>query len=134
MSVEEDLERRLENWARWYWGGSKGSVGTSSIYCQGARPRRYGEAPMPIINGEAVETDTAIHQLIAELQTALRARYLRLAEAGHSKTLYEIRTMSEVQVAAALYVSYDTYLRRLQRARTALRAQLQAARIAAVYR
>lgn len=123
MSIDDDLERRLENWARWYWGGGAHGVSTSSIYSQGPRSRRDGETPMPIINGEALDTDTAVGHLHKDLREALRARYLRLAPAG-----YTMRTLSEVQVASALLVSYGTYLRRQNAAKVALRASLRAAR------
>ena len=122
-SVEEDLERRLENWALWYWGGGVGSRGVASIYGFGARPRRYGDTPVPVINGEAIDTDNAVHRLNVDLQAVLRARYLRVAPAG-----YTMRTLSEIQVAAALYVSYATYLRRQRVAKAALVDQLRALR------
>lgn len=129
-SVADDLERRLENWARWYWGGSVGAFSVGSIYGFSVETghRRYTGASMPIINGEAIDTDTAIHRLDGPqvtgaprpLSDVLRARYLRLAPAG-----YTMRTLSEIQVAAALYVSYDTYLRRLTKSKSALVDQLR---------
>ena len=122
-SVVDDLERRLDNWALWSWTGHTRGRGTSSIYHQAARSRRDGETPMPIINGEAIDTDTAIYHLEADLRDALRAHYLRLAPAG-----YTMRTLSEIQVAAALFVSYATYRRRLIRGRAALRDALWARR------
>lgn len=85
---------------------------------------------MPVINGEAMVTDTAIHRLDGphELRTeserplraVLRARYLRVAPDG-----YTLRTLSEIQVASALYITYDTYLRRLKQARKCLLEQLR---------
>lgn len=127
-SIDDDLDRRLENWARWYHSG--GGSGVSSIYGHAGRSSRGVGPPPPIINGEAIETDTAYRALPHELQVVLRARYLRLVAVGGKVggELYAVRTLSEVQVAAALYVSYDTYLRHLQRARAALAEQIWLAR------
>lgn len=123
MSLDEDMERRLENWARWYWSGHSRGRGTSSIYRNASRSRRDGETPMPIISGEALETDTAIYHLADPLRDALRARYLRLAPAG-----YPMRTLSEIQVAAALFVSYATYRRHVLQGKAALREAIWARR------
>lgn len=117
--LDDDLERRLDNWARWYWAGHARGRATSSIYHQAARSRRWGETPMPIINGEALDTDTAVHHLDPPLRDALRARYLRLVPDGHT-----VRSLSEIQVAAAMLISYDTYRRRLLQAQAALREAL----------
>lgn len=121
MSVDDELERRLENWALWYWSGGR-ERRVSSVYGLARVSLRYS-APLPIINGEAMDTDSAVQRIDARLRDALRARYLRLAPKGH-----EIRSLSEVQVAAALLVSYDTYLRDLAKGRRAVRDELQAAR------
>lgn len=124
-SIDDDMDRRLDNWARWYLSGHQ-SNRVSSIYRQGShdgRSRRYNETPMPVINGEAIETDTAIGRIAVDLRHALRARYLRLAPEG-----YTMRTSSEIQVAAALFCSYDTYLRRVGNGRRAVREELLLAR------
>lgn len=143
MSVVDDLERRLENWARWSGGAGVGAFGVASIYGFGAFTSHYSDEAMPVINGEALDTETAIRKLdgpppanhdpktrpVRPLEDALRARYQRVATNGGTGERYRLGTdASEIDVAAALYLSYDTYLRRLRQARTALLEQMRADR------
>lgn len=142
MSVVDDLERRLENWARWSGDGGVGAVGVASIYAFSAYSSHYSDQSMPVINGEAMDTEVAIRKLDGPLedeklrterplQDALRARYLRVARNGVTGKKYRLGTdASEIDVAAALYVSYRTYLRRLHEARRALLEQLKTDRAA----
>lgn len=68
-----ELERRLENWARWRSGeGGTGSV--SPVYANMPRPPR-GEATMPVLVFEAGHTNRCIKQLTDVQQAAIEAEY-----------------------------------------------------------
>lgn len=73
--AEEDLERALRNWARWVVSGG-------STLCSGfplAELASHGtrsEAPIPIMNGEAVELDIIIGS--ADLVPVRYAEVLRV--------------------------------------------------------
>jgi hypothetical protein len=119
---QDDLERRLNNWARWYWSGGlvgpNGAGTTSSIYLQGPRGRR-AEVVMPVIDGEAIDTHDAVDRLATDFRNALRARYLRLGPRGGSLLGFVGR-----QVARRLGCSEATYERRLRSAKHMLAGEL----------
>jgi hypothetical protein len=119
---QDDIERRLNNWARWYWSGGllgpRSGGTTSSIYLQGPRGRRAGVS-MPVIDGEAIDTSDAVDRLNVDLRNALRARYLRLGPRGGS-----LLGLIEKQVARRLGCSEDTYARRLSSAKRLLAVEL----------
>lgn len=122
---DDDLERRLNNWAAWYYSGrsAKGSSGVvSSIYHGGPRGRRVGNV-MPVIDGEAIETEAAVDQLPRELRDALRAHYLRVSPTGRW-----LGTLSDGRVAEALGCARSTLAERMERARHRLRLELNARR------
>lgn len=122
---DDDLERRLKNWADWCHSGrsAAGSSGIiSSIYKGGPRGRRVGNV-MPVIDGEAIETEAAIDQLPRELREALRAYYLRVSPAGKW-----LGTLSDGRVAEAIGCARSTLADRLERARCRLRVELNARR------
>lgn len=76
---------------------------------------------MPIIDGEAIDTNAAVDRLESDLRNALRARYLRIGPRGG--WLGELVT--ERQVARRLRWSEDTYERRLSAAKHMLAAELR---------
>ena len=118
---DDDLERRLANWAAWCHSGrsATGSSGIiSSIYKGGPRGRRVGNV-MPVIDGEAIETEAAVDQLPRELREALRAYYLRVSPAGKW-----LGTLSDGRVAEAIGCARSTLADRLDRARHRLRLEL----------
>lgn len=118
----DDIERRLLNWALWYWGGSGRSSSPYPIYNLGPRPPR-AEAMIPILNGEAMDTDTEVNALPAVWRDVLRARYLCLAPNGA-----RIGTLSDHQVARRLGCARSTYGERIKAAKHALGQALQARR------
>lgn len=127
---DDDLERRLGNWAAWYYSGrsAAGSSGIiSSIYKGGPRGRRVGNI-MPVIDGEAIETDAAVDQLPRELREALRAHYLRVSPTGKW-----LGTLSDGRVAEALGCARSTLAERMERARQRLRLELNQRRQRASY-
>lgn len=121
---QDDIERRLSNWARWYWSGglvgSRSGGTTSSIYLQGPRGRR-ADVAMPVIDGEAIDTDNAVNRLASDFSNALRARYLHLGPRGGSLLGFSSR-----QVAQRLGWSEDTYDRRLKAGKQMLASELAA--------
>lgn len=123
---QDDLERRLNNWARWYWSGGRvgmrGNGVVSSIYHQGPRGRRAGVA-MPVIDGEAIETHDAVDRLVVHLRDALRARYLGIGVRGGSLAGCHGR-----QIARRLGCSEDTYLHRVRSAKHMLAGEIAARR------
>lgn len=129
MMADEDLERRLTNWAWWYFsghrpGGSSGGT-VSSIYRQGPKPPR-AETVMPIIDGEAMDTDTAIAGLPEESRVVLRACYLR--EGVRGERLGALLRIHEV--ARRIGCSTRTYYDRLAAAKARLRAEIELRRAA----
>ncbi|MDA8095574.1 MAG: hypothetical protein M0T84_17035 [Betaproteobacteria bacterium] len=72
----DDLERMLENWARWKFSPGVGRAGSPfPIYNLGPKPPRYGNT-MPVINGEAIDMDSAINSLQDRYKRALAIQYL----------------------------------------------------------
>ncbi len=118
--TDDDIDRRLLNWALWYWGGSGRSGSPYPIYNIGPRPPRAGSS-IPILGGEAADTDTAVNNLPTAWRDALRARYLFLSPTGA-----RLRTLSDAQVARRLGCARSTYYERIASARKALSQALRA--------
>lgn len=61
--MDHEIERMLENWARWkVSGGWNGAGSISSLYDMGPRSPRSGNV-IPILNGEAEDMDRIIEGL-----------------------------------------------------------------------
>jgi hypothetical protein len=61
--MDHEIERMLENWARWKVSGGWGGANTvSSLYNLGPRSPRSGNV-IPILNGEAEDLDRIIEGL-----------------------------------------------------------------------
>lgn len=78
MSTEDhDYRRRMDNWRRWRISERR-SLGGSPypVYNLTPRPPR-GENIMPLLVGEAEETDQAVQALPAQLRRAVEVWYLR---------------------------------------------------------
>ncbi len=78
---------------------------------------------MPVIDGEAIETEAAVDLLPRELRDALRAHYLRVSLSGKW-----LGTLSDGRVAEALGCARSTLAERMERARHRLRLELNARR------
>ena len=76
-SEDHDYRRRMDNWQRWRISERR-SLGGSPypVYNLTPRPPR-GENIMPLLVGEAEETDQAVQALPAQLRRALEVWYLR---------------------------------------------------------
>lgn len=121
---ETEIERRLENWARWHASGggdgagarSGGSGMVSSIYSQRPRGQRsgYRVASVPVLSLDAQETDRAVRAVQAlapEVADALVAWYRRR---GPSPGLQRFdAAWTQEDIAAALGCSSATLRRRL---------------------
>ena len=61
---DEEMDRRLNNWARWKLGGGSGRLGYARV-SPGMEPSaaRYRQSIIPVDDAEADETDRAVHQL-----------------------------------------------------------------------
>ena len=100
MARIEDIERRLNNWARWKLGPPVGGLGFSSPgSVRIASGYSYREAVIPTVDCEAEETDRAVATLEEPLRTTIEKVYIG---AGSMK-----------RKAAALGVSEQTILERV---------------------
>lgn len=73
---EDDVARWLENWSRWF--PPTGVVGGSG-YMWGAavRTSAYHSAPIPVMGGEAADTQRALERLAAVERAALEQHHLK---------------------------------------------------------
>lgn len=113
----DDYDRRMSNWRRWrLFGNTPGSGSSPAIYQALATgiynrtdPRRR-EATMPMIDGEAADTDQAVRSLAAAQRQAIEVFYLQ--SGGMDRK------------ARACGCRRDTFKDRLQAARVAILAEL----------
>ena len=81
---DDDYERRMQNWRRWrLGGGSLASTGGSPLayerMASGIYERfeaRNREAKVPLLEGEAMDTDRAVRALERALRAAVETMYL----------------------------------------------------------
>jgi hypothetical protein len=77
MARIPDVERRLQNWARWKQGLGSGGLGFGgSSWNMEASGSRYREAVIPTVDCEASETDQAVQALDERLRSTVRQVYL----------------------------------------------------------
>jgi hypothetical protein len=78
MARIEDIERRLQNWARWKHGAGSGGLGFSAGggTFGGGSGSRYREAVVPTSDCEASDTDLAVNDLEARLRLTVCQVYL----------------------------------------------------------
>lgn len=79
MARDEEIERRLLNWARWKAGIGGGGLGHArSRWAEDASfgGRRYREAVIPTDACDADETDRAVRSLDAPLRRTLEVVYV----------------------------------------------------------
>lgn len=113
-SLPTDFRRRMESWARWRVTGSerRGSVGVSGIYGRAPGGNSFGTI-VPILSGEATDTDAAIWTLPGELREAV-------------ETFWLFEGDSFAQCARRVRVDYRTFVKRLEAGHEALRTALRA--------
>src|SRR5262245_853397 len=78
MSADDyEYRRRMENWRRWRISERRSLAGSPyPVYNLSPRPPR-GENIMPLLAGEAEETDRAVQALPAQLRRAVEVWYVR---------------------------------------------------------
>lgn len=76
MARIEEIERRLQNWARWKQGAGSGGLGYGSSWSSDGGGSRYREAVIPTFDHEAAITDEGVNALEARLRLTLHQVYL----------------------------------------------------------
>ena len=78
MARIEEIERRLQNWARWKAGMRSGGMSYARIDLEAAQGGRdgYREATIPTSDCEADETERAVAALDGPLRAAVEVVYL----------------------------------------------------------
>lgn len=78
MARIEDIERRLQNWARWKLGATRSGLGYASMRWGGGIPTQGNrESVVPTIDCEAEETDRAVMALESRLRATVEVEYLQ---------------------------------------------------------
>ena len=111
--ADNEYERRMDNWRMWR-ASERGSLGGSPypIYRLTPRPPR-GENIMPILAGEAEETDDAILNLPISLRRAVEVWFLRSGSIDEKRTMlrcrrermFELLEQARIAILAQLYLS-----------------------------
>lgn len=78
MARIEDIERRLQNWARWKLGATHSGLGYASMRWDGGIPTPGNrESVVPTIDCETEETDRAVMALESRLRATVEVEYLQ---------------------------------------------------------
>jgi hypothetical protein len=130
--LDDDLERRLLNWARWKLAGGELSrslieraASGAGVFGDGARGTGYREAVMPILAGEALETDRAVIGLELEQRAAIRGWYLGALPDGSRMPVPWV----QADLARRLGYTLRSFERLLAGSRQAIAAALVARRV-----
>lgn len=118
MGRIEDIERRLQNWARWKTSSGSGSLGYARVQLASDTSREgYREARIPTLDCEAEETDRAVLALPSELRRTVELHYLG---GGSLRRQAAVLCCSESTVHARIVRAHQviqSWLRDLDRAR-----------------
>lgn len=90
-ALDHEYERRMNNWKMWRISERR-SIGGSPypIYNLTPRPPR-GENIMPLLMGEAEDTDKAVQALPPELRRAVEVWYLRTGTVNQKRKMLRCR-------------------------------------------
>ena len=90
-TIDHEYERRMNNWKLWRISERR-SIGGSPypIYNLTPRPPR-GENIMPLLMGEAEDTDKAVQALPPELRRAVEVWYLRTGTLNQKRKMLGCR-------------------------------------------
>lgn len=108
MAMLDDIDRRLQQWARWKLGASSGGLGYASLNWESFGGRTGGEPVIPTVAVEASADDDDVKRLPSELRRTVEVYYLG-------------STTSRVVLAGLLCCSTATVDARLTRAHRQLR-------------
>lgn len=126
MAKSDDMERRLENWARWRQGAGLGGLGYASsnmLAAMGGDRGGYREATVPTVDCEGAETDRAVMTLASELRATVEVYYLQpwsMAEKARRLAVTEATVRNRLGRAHGLLSSWladQAQQRRAERAR-----------------
>lgn len=112
MSAEDhDYKRRMDNWRRWRISERR-SLGSSPypVYNLTPRPPR-GENIMPLLVGEAEETDQAVQALPAQLRRAVEVWYLRGGSINQKRKMLGCRRERMLALLEEAYAGIRGYFR-----------------------
>jgi len=112
MSGEDhDYRRRMDNWRRWRISERR-SLGGSPypVYNLSPRPPR-GENIMPILAGEAEETDEAVRALPAQLLRTVEVWYLREGSINQKRKMLGCRRERMLALLDEAHVRIRAYFR-----------------------
>ena len=114
-----DIERRLQNWARWRLGAGTGGLGYAGVKwgAEAGTGGAYREATIPTVDCEAEETDQAVSALP---DTSLH----------RTLVVYYLQTTSERDALLKLCCGRSTLHARLARADRCIERWLSARHIA----
>ena len=105
MARIDSVEFRLLNWARWKAGAGGGRLGYSSVNLANPTPGvrdPYSEAPIPVSDMEASETDDAVQLLPGELRATVIEFYTGVGgEADHLRVLCCARATMHARISRA---------------------------------
>ena len=125
MGRIDDIERRLQNWARWKTSSGGGSLGYARVQLASDTSREgYREARIPTLDCEAEETDRAVMVLPSDLKRTVELYYLH---GGSLRRKAELLCCSESTVHARVvraHQAIQTWLQDLERARRQERARV----------
>jgi len=125
MGRIDDIERRLQNWARWKTSSGGGSLGYARVQLASDTSREgYREARIPTLDCEAEETDRAVLALPSELRRTVELYYLG---GGPMRRKAEILCCTERAVHARIERAHQviqSWVQDLERARRQERARV----------
>ena len=120
MALNDEMERRMLNWARWKLTGGAGVLGFSAVQFAAAdMPREpYADAPIPTSNIEASEMDDAVKALPPELRATVEIHYLDNESQSHKLGRLGItKAALYLRIGRAHRVLSDHFMARLDRQR-----------------
>lgn len=128
---EEEVSRMLSNWVRWKLGGASISLAMSlqGLPSRGTR----SETPVPLINGEAVDVDSAVEALPGPLRLVVHVHWLHELPDRQGRPRRAPRAPTD-QRARACRCSVRTYFRRLRHAHDRIVALMRAKKVEAARR
>ena len=100
MARDAEMDRRLNNWARWRVGMSSGGLGYASVCYEDVvdKSRDDAQAKIPTLSVEAEETDRAIKLLPSELKRTIEVVYLEGSTTDKQLRLLGVNTVRTIQL------------------------------------